>query len=393
MLGKVRRAARRVPLGSARGSAHRATPTARALAELPTPWRAIHDVRWPGRQLANIDHVVVGPGGVFVIHAKRWTGEVEVRHDHLLRNGLRPESSVLAVEASAIAVAGTADGVDPAMVVPVLCLVRDEDVTGRVGEVLVCSTTNIAEVLGERAPVIDEAEVEAIHARLRSGLPVAASHRAGTSRSRASRRSPRASDGSVDEVLRRVRRTHSWRRGVKRVVAVVAALVFVLGVAAMVGAAQTGNLRTSFESFLDKHVTHTVPVGRAAEIKGSDTRPHLSVVAGRPRPVAARPGAGKVAGGNQLWGVPFRVQNLSRGVGLMPPWLTSATVRDEDRAYVVSGHAIRQGRLLPTSQPLAAGQTLSGYLVFELPRTSTIEKVRLTIQGKSAQWKVVTGDR
>ena len=171
----------------------------------------------------------------------------------------------------------------------------------------------------------------------------------------------------------------------------VAALVFVLGVGALVGAAQSGDLRTSFETFLDKHVTHTVPVGEAAEVKGSDTRPQLSIVAGAPRPVTARPGSGKVAEGNRLWGVPFRVENLSAGVGLMPPWLTSATVRDDNRSYPVSGHTIRQGRLLPTNQPLAAGQTLSGHLVFELPRASTIEKVSMTIQGKSARWKVIAG--
>lgn len=34
---------------------------------------------------ANIDHVVVGPRGVFVVDAKNWTGPVEVRHDHLVQ--------------------------------------------------------------------------------------------------------------------------------------------------------------------------------------------------------------------------------------------------------------------------------------------------------------------
>lgn len=35
-----------------------------ALDELATEgWFALHDVAWPGRPRANIDHVVVGPGG------------------------------------------------------------------------------------------------------------------------------------------------------------------------------------------------------------------------------------------------------------------------------------------------------------------------------------------
>jgi hypothetical protein len=387
------REARRHEPGSARG----ATATGRALVELPAPWRAIHDVRWPGRLLANIDHVVVGPSGVYVIHAKTWTGEVEVRHGELVLNGRKQESSVLAVEASAIAVAGTADGVDPALVRPVLCLVRDEVVEGTVGDALVCSTRTLAEVLTQQAPVVDAAGIEAIHTRLRTGLPVAASHRAdppaGFRGALARTRRPRGSGArSTDELVREVRRRQARRRRVKGVVATVVAVAVVLSAGAVVGAARTGDLRGSVEGFLDRHVTHTVPVGQAAEIGGSKTRPHLRIVAGAPRPVTARPGAGMVRPGSRLWGVPFRVQNLSSGVGLMPPWLSSATVRDDLRTYTVSGHAVREGRLLPTHRPMAAGQTLSGFLVFELPRGRTIEKVQLTVQGKSARWRVDLSD-
>ena len=389
MRGKVREARRHEP-SSARGAT---TATGRALAELPAPWRAINDVRWPGRLLANIDHVVVGPTGVYVIHAKTWAGEVEVRHGELVLNGRKQESSVLAVEASAIAVAGTADGVDPALVKPVLCLVRDEVVEGAVGEALVCSTRTLAEVLTQRAPVLDAAEIEAIHTRLRKGLPVAAGHRAdppaGIRGVWARARRPRGSAArSTDELVREVRRKQACRRRVKGVVATLVAIAFVLSAGAVVGAARTGDLRGSVEGFLDRHVTHTVPVGQAAEIAGSKTRPHLRIVAGTPRPVTARPGAGTVASGSRLWGVPVRVQNLSQGVGLMPPWLSSATVRDELRTYPVSGHTVREGRLLPTHQPMAADQTLSGFLVFELPRGRWIERVQLTVQDESARWRV-----
>ena len=33
-------------------------------------WVSLHDVHWPGRPKANIDHIAVGPGGVVVIDAK-----------------------------------------------------------------------------------------------------------------------------------------------------------------------------------------------------------------------------------------------------------------------------------------------------------------------------------
>ncbi|MFC7725319.1 nuclease-related domain-containing protein [Nocardioides sp. GCM10028917] len=43
---------------------------ATALAALPAGWVVLHDLAWPGRQRANLDHVVIGPGGVFVVDAK-----------------------------------------------------------------------------------------------------------------------------------------------------------------------------------------------------------------------------------------------------------------------------------------------------------------------------------
>lgn len=49
-------------------------------------WLLLHDIRWPGRQKANIDHVAIGPGGVVVIDAKNWSGEVIIS-DGVLRCG------------------------------------------------------------------------------------------------------------------------------------------------------------------------------------------------------------------------------------------------------------------------------------------------------------------
>ncbi|GAA1794987.1 hypothetical protein GCM10009795_045660 [Nocardioides hankookensis] len=45
--------------------------TARALLALSSEWTVLDDVVWPGRKPADIDQVVVGPGGVFVIVAGR----------------------------------------------------------------------------------------------------------------------------------------------------------------------------------------------------------------------------------------------------------------------------------------------------------------------------------
>lgn len=40
-------------------------------------WRALHDRRVPGRR-SNIDHLAVGPGGVFTVDAKRYKGKLTV---------------------------------------------------------------------------------------------------------------------------------------------------------------------------------------------------------------------------------------------------------------------------------------------------------------------------
>lgn len=47
---------------------------ARRLAELPDTFRVLHDRRIPGTR-ANIDHIAVGPTGVWVIDAKRYKGK------------------------------------------------------------------------------------------------------------------------------------------------------------------------------------------------------------------------------------------------------------------------------------------------------------------------------
>jgi hypothetical protein len=42
-----------------------------------------HDLAVPGNTSANIDHLVIGPTGVFVIDSKQWTGNVHQGADGL----------------------------------------------------------------------------------------------------------------------------------------------------------------------------------------------------------------------------------------------------------------------------------------------------------------------
>lgn len=130
--------------------------TARALAALDAAeWTIFHDVRWPGRKLANVDHVAVGPGGVFVIDSKNWSGRIEVKDSVLRQNGYQREKTVVAAAEAAIAVSLVTPDLPGRLAVPVLCFVRDATLTGWARDVMVCSTSNVAEMLMSRPTVLD----------------------------------------------------------------------------------------------------------------------------------------------------------------------------------------------------------------------------------------------
>jgi hypothetical protein len=54
---------------------------------VPAGFAVVNDIRWPGTSKANIDHVVFGPPGMFVVDAKNWTGKVVVKDGVLRQNG------------------------------------------------------------------------------------------------------------------------------------------------------------------------------------------------------------------------------------------------------------------------------------------------------------------
>ena len=57
---------------------------AEALHELPDDYYVFHDLEFPG---FNIDHVVLGPNGIFLVETKSQKGNITQEHDVLLRNG------------------------------------------------------------------------------------------------------------------------------------------------------------------------------------------------------------------------------------------------------------------------------------------------------------------
>jgi hypothetical protein len=67
----------------------------------------LHDCRWPGSSVANIDHVVVGPTGIWVVDDKRMTGKITINKKGEVWSGRYPFAPTLAkLRAQAEAVQG-----------------------------------------------------------------------------------------------------------------------------------------------------------------------------------------------------------------------------------------------------------------------------------------------
>ena len=62
------------------------------LTALPEEFVSFHDLAFPG---FNIDHVAVGPGGVFVIETKSHVGKITSNGNQLLLNGRTPEKDFI----------------------------------------------------------------------------------------------------------------------------------------------------------------------------------------------------------------------------------------------------------------------------------------------------------
>lgn len=85
----------------------------------------LDDRRFPGSS-ANLDHVLVGPAGVFVIDAKSWTGDIKVEGKSLRQDGRRRDTHVERLRLQATELAGVLEelmGARRPPVYPVMCFV------------------------------------------------------------------------------------------------------------------------------------------------------------------------------------------------------------------------------------------------------------------------------
>lgn len=123
--------------------------TARVLARLPPSFVVLHDRAVPGSK-ANIDHIVVGPPGVFVVETKRYSGKLTVRGDDIFVAGRRRTEIIEQTLREADVVDQTLVSAGEATeVTPLLCIHRAELPwrTARVGGVAIVSGRELQRTL------------------------------------------------------------------------------------------------------------------------------------------------------------------------------------------------------------------------------------------------------
>lgn len=354
--------------------------TARLLGALSDEgWRVFHDVRWPGRGQVCIDHVLVGPSGVFVIDTKSWTGNVEVRGGALRQDGRRRARHVIASAAAAMAVGELIPGLSIKAIHPVICFEQEEPIFGWAGDVMICSTDNIVTFLTSRPRALDEAQMTHVAETLSISLDCASAKMpppvavyAGTdAASTDTRRRPPAPKSKrlprapIPEPVRVV--------ALVGAVAVAAALAFQFDLPAKIG-----DLSTSAAQHV---MMPTKPIGTTVSVPGLTNRPDLEVTAGQPRVTQSKLPGVQAMEGSQLVAVPVAVENVGDKV-----WNStsdvSAEVTDSAGATYSSDPAytsVRGGKALPATIKLPADGRTSGLIVFEVPEGAQVEKVRLKV--------------
>lgn len=162
----------------------------RLVAEMLQPlqfhgFRLLPDCSVPGA-VSNIDLLVVGPPGVFVIDAKNWSGELATRGTTLLHNGRsrRQEIEKLESQATAVINALRQAGSDRIPVWPVLAFVGEATVPGYhlLDRCYVAGGTAIADLLRAAAPALDPTWLDWVHSVLNAALPPRTAELAGPSR-------------------------------------------------------------------------------------------------------------------------------------------------------------------------------------------------------------------
>ncbi len=141
--------------------------TARALAPLAAAgYHLLADRRWPGSRRAQVDMVVVGPGGVFVVDTKAWA-DVTIARDRILRGQEDVTEDLMALADLAYRTEGELAeiGLAPGEVHAVAVLAGRQGVEERVGPVRVVGERDVLGLVARRGARLAPAQVDRVLAR------------------------------------------------------------------------------------------------------------------------------------------------------------------------------------------------------------------------------------
>lgn len=135
----------------------------------------LDDRRLPG-SLANLDHILLGPAGAFVVDAKNWTGQLAVDGRSLRQDGRRRDDHVERVRVQAVDVATIIEefmGPRRVEVRPVICFVGEARLPAPtpIDRVHLCHCDELAPFIRGLEPKLDQPTVDEVMGRLLSLLP------------------------------------------------------------------------------------------------------------------------------------------------------------------------------------------------------------------------------
>jgi Nuclease-related domain/Excalibur calcium-binding domain len=134
----------------------------------------LHDVRWPGRRRANIDHVAIGSAGVLVVDARDWSGAVTTHRGRLRQDGHPRDKEIEGVLRASVDVAALLSADSVPQVIPVLCLAGEHHVAPiRCAEVTVVDVSRLTDWVCGLPLRLSPAEVADLVVELRRQLPPA----------------------------------------------------------------------------------------------------------------------------------------------------------------------------------------------------------------------------
>ena len=152
--------------------------TEKRTAEVLTPLHAVGhhllaDRKWPGSRHAQVDLVVVGPGGVFIVDTKAWK-EVAIHGDRIHRGQEDVTDDVLRL--ADLAYTAEADlaevGLAPGEVRPVVVLAGRQGIDERVGPVRIVGEKDVLRHIAAYGTRLTPAQVDVVLARAMALFPV-----------------------------------------------------------------------------------------------------------------------------------------------------------------------------------------------------------------------------